>query len=275
MSFKNNADKDFFGNNIVYRTMDSWGEIFVIDRGSIRALNFDPVYDQTGIYLQYPHIPVHEYTRVMLLVLAFINPGHITLLGLGGGSLMHCLHFLLPECFLFCIELRKKVYEVALNFFQLPKNEYIEVLIANAQIALKFQKSASTQVIFSDMYLDYGMESFQVQQEFIEHSHRILDDTGWLVINFHELPESDSTFIQSLQDYFSVLFICPTVSDNYILFASKSPLQEEFSVQYQKKLTVLENRLHIKLQRLFKKIKLYGKEIKEDNDYLNCKTDLQ
>ncbi|HHT0593344.1 TPA: spermine synthase [Legionella anisa] len=261
MGSKNSNNNDFFGNTVIYRTNDCWGDIFVVDKKNIRALNFDPVYDQTGIYIQYPHIPVHEYTRVMVLVLALLKPNHVTLLGLGGGSLIHCLHFLLPECHLFCTELREKVYDVAMNFFQLPKAQNIEILIADAQYAIKFQKSKSTQIVFADLYLDYGMDLFQTQQQFIEQTHRILDDRGWLVINFHELPELDSLFIQCMQDYFADLFICPTVSNNYILFASKSSVKDLHLDNYQMPLIELENKLNIKLLRLFKKIKRYMNEI--------------
>lgn len=110
------------------------------------------------------------------------------------------------------------------------------------------------------MYLDYGMDSFQIQQQFIEQAYRVLDDTGWLVINFHELPELNSPFILSMRDYFAELFICPTVSDNYILFASKCSVAELHSERYQTILTELENKLNIKLLRLFKKIKNYKSE---------------
>ncbi|WP_454784531.1 methyltransferase domain-containing protein [Legionella sp. WA2024007413] len=252
------TDEDFFGRTIIYQTYDSWGNIFVLDRGNIRALNFDPVYDQTGIYIQYPHIPVHEYTRAMLLVLAFIDPEHITLLGLGGGSLIHCLHFLFPQCSLFCIELREKVYEVALDFFQLPQNPNIEILIADAHVAMKFQKNKTTQVIFADMYHEYGMDGFQIQQKFIEQAYRVLDDSGWLVINFHELPELHSTFIQYMRDYFAELFICPTISDNYILFASKATVSDVHADHYQNVLSEFENKLNIKLIRLLKKVRRYS-----------------
>lgn len=264
MGSKNLNNDDFFGNTVIYRTNDSWGDIFVVDKKNIRALNFDPVYDQTGIYIHYPYIPVHEYTRVMVLVLALIKPSHITLLGLGGGSLIHCLHFLLPECHLFCIELREKVYAAAVDFFQLPKAQNIEILIADAQVAIKFQKSKGTQIVFADLYLDHGMDLFQTQQQFIEQTHRILDDQGWLVINFHELPKLDSFFIQYMQDYFADLFICPTVSNNYILFASKSSVQDLHLDNYQMSLAELENKLNIKLLRLFKKIKRYKSETNEE-----------
>ncbi|HHS8487690.1 TPA: spermine synthase, partial [Legionella anisa] len=177
---------------------------------------------------------------------------------------IHCLHFLLPECRLFCIELREKVYGAAMDFFQLPKAKNIEIEIADAQVAIKFQKSNSTQIVFADMYLDYGMDLFQIQQQFVEQTHRILDDFGWLVINFHELPELDSFFIQCMHDYFADLFICPTVSNNYILFASKSSVKDLHLGNYQMPLAELENKLNIKLLRLFKKIKRYKSETNEE-----------
>lgn len=38
-------EKDFFGDPIIYRTRDSWGEILVIDRKMKRVLAFDPIYE--------------------------------------------------------------------------------------------------------------------------------------------------------------------------------------------------------------------------------------
>lgn len=248
-------EHDFFGNHIAFRTSDQWGEIVVIDRGNLKVLNFDPVYDQTCIYIKYPHIPVHEYIRVMLLVLAFINPSHITILGLGGGSLLHSLHYLLPECSLFCVELRQKVYDIAINFFQLPVRKNINIMITDAKSAIKYQESGSTQVLFADIYLSYGMDSFQIQKLFIEQCYRVLDDTGWLVVNYHELPEDNSAFIQCLHEYFAEILFCGTVSGNYILFASKSPIEDLQASDYQTAIVELETKLNIKLLRLFKRFK--------------------
>ena len=121
-----------------------------------------------------------------------------------------------------------------------------------------FRESKNTQVLFADMYLNYGMNSFQVQKQFIEHSHRVLDDTGWLVINYHELPRFDSDFIQCLQSYFAEVLICPTVCGNYILFSSKSRVENLHLDGYVTSITELEKKLKIKLLRLFKKMNRYN-----------------
>ena len=252
LTISNINEKDFFGNPIVYTTKDQWGDIMVIDRKECRVLAFDPVYEQSCIDLKKPHIPVHEYTRIMLLVLAFINPHHITILGLGGGCLLHCLNYLLPRCTLFSVELREKVYQIALDFFRIPTQHNINVLISDAKLAMGRCKDRSTQIIFADMYQSYGMNPFQMQKKFIQQCHRVLDDTGWLVVNYHQLPEFNSSFIQCLQCYFAEVFVCPALSGNYILFARK------YSVgainKHQASVFELEKQLNIKLTHLFKRI---------------------
>ena len=252
LTISNINGKDFFGNPIVYRTNDQWGDIMVIDRKNCRVLAFDPIYEQSCIDLKNPHIPVHEYTRIMLLVLAFINPHHVTILGLGGGCLVHALHYLLPQCALFSIELRKKVYETAVNFFLIPVQHNINITISDAEVAITRCADHSTQIIFADMYKSYGMNPFQMQKQFILQCHRVLDDSGWLVVNYHQMPELNSSFIKCLQRYFAELFVCPALSGNYILFARKYTMGT--INKHQIALFDLEKKLNIKLTHLFNRI---------------------
>ncbi len=251
-TISNSNEKDFFGNTIIYRTNDQWGDIFVIDKQNCRTLAFDAVYEQSCIDLKKPHIPVHEYTRIMLWVLAFINPRHVTVLGLGGGCLLHCLSYLLPQCQLLAIELRKKVYEVALNFFMIPTQHNIHISISDAKIAMNHCDDGSTQIIFADLYQSYGMNPFQMQKEFVQQCQRVLDNTGWLVVNYHQLPEPNSIFIQCLRYYFAEIFVCPAFSGNYILFARKHPIGPINN--YHTNILDLEEKLDIKLTHLFKRV---------------------
>lgn len=252
LTISNSNEHDSFANTLVFRTEDQWGDIMVIDKKKCRVLAFDPVYEQSSVDLKNPHIPVHEYTQIMLLVLTFINPKHITMLGLGGGCLLHCLHYLLPQCTMLTFELREKVYDVALNFFQIPTSNNISIMISDAKLALKRCPDQSTQIIFADMYQSYGMDPFQMQKQFIKQCHRILDDTGWLVVNYHQLPELNLSFIHYLQRNFAEVLVCPAFSDNYIIFARKTlagPLGEHQAALYD-----LESKLNIKLTPLFKRL---------------------
>lgn len=249
------TERDFFGNSIIYHTQDEWGDIFVIDKKHSRVLTFDPVYEQSSISLLTPHIPIHEYTQVMLLVLAFINPSHITILGMGGGSLIHCLHYLLPQCTLLSIELRKKVYEVAVNFFLLPTHPNLQTIISDAKWAIKTMRDKSTQIIFADMYHSYGMHPLQLQKQFLYQCQRILDDHGWLVVNYHQLPELNSGFMKVLQRYFAKIFVCPAFSGNYIILACKSSSRSSHRNHNLIAISKIEKQLNLRLMNLFKRLK--------------------
>lgn len=253
LDIHNITEKIFFNNTIVHRTQDAWGDIMVIDRGSCRVLAFDPIYEQSSVDLKNPHIPVHEYMRVMILVFAFIQPRHVTIFGLGGGCLVHCLHHLFPTCTLHSIELRQKVYDVAIDFFRAPIKNNITVTIADAKLAITRCENKSTQIIFSDLYHAFGMNPFQIQKKFIHHCHRILDDTGWLVVNYHQLPELNSGFIRCLRRYFAEIFVCPSQGGNFILFASKKPVGN--TNRQQATISELEKSLNIKLAQLFMQFK--------------------
>lgn len=211
----------------IYRTSDEWGEISVVDQGNFRILTFDPVYqknsiEQSRIDLENPHKLVHEYTRAMMLVLAYIQPQHATILGVGAGCLIRGLHDIFPQCELQGVELRQQVYEVARQFFKLTINKHIKITIADAMLYLQSAADKSTNVIFADLFTAVGMNPVQIQEEFIEQCYRVLDQQGWLVVNLHRSPLLDSGLSHYLHHHFSEILICPTDYGNYILYASKS-----------------------------------------------------
>ena len=127
------GERDFFGDPIIHRTNDAWGDILVIDHRCYRNLTFDSICQQSSMHLNRRHILVHEYTRAMMLVLAFIKPRHVTILGLGGGCLLRSLYHILPKCELQAVELRQRVYEVATEFFGIPLSKKVTITIADAK----------------------------------------------------------------------------------------------------------------------------------------------
>ena len=71
---------------IIHYTRDALGGILVVDYRKHRVMTFDSVFEQSKIDRRKPHLPVHEYSRAMLLPVAFAQPAHATVLGL---SLIH------------------------------------------------------------------------------------------------------------------------------------------------------------------------------------------
>jgi len=207
---------------IVLSTSDHIGNILVVDYRHYRVLTFDSIYEQSGYSLEKPHSVVHEYIRIMMLALGFTTPHHITLLGLGGGSLLRSIHHHLHKCHFHVVELRAKVFEVAKYYFDIPVDGRVKYTISDAKVQLRAAPDASTDIIFSDLFDAYFMSPIQTQKKFVFECFRALTKDGWLVINFHHLPHGRSLFFDALVEHFAKVFICPGELGNYILFATKS-----------------------------------------------------
>ncbi|MFT7185822.1 MAG: spermidine synthase [Pseudohongiellaceae bacterium] len=207
--------------DIIYNTCDEHGNILVFDDMAYRVLNFDSPFEQSSMSLSHPYRLTLKYTQLMILVLAYKKPNHITLLGLGGGSLLRTLHHVLPECFFSVFELREKVLTVAKEFFFIPIDERVNIIINDAIVEISYAEKDSTDIIFSDLYSAYEMIPAQTQYKFLKECDRILTDDGWLVMNFHKLPDTGSIFLKKLMRLFPTVII-GSEKGNFILYASKS-----------------------------------------------------
>ncbi len=207
---------------IIHSSSDEFGNILVIEYPRYRALSFDSVYEQSAYDVLRPYALVHEYTRIMMLVIGLIEPRHVTLLGLGGGSLLRSLHHCLSHCRFHVIELRPKVHDIAKRYFDIPDDERVRVTIGDASDALATLQKAGTDIIFADIYDAYQMHSLQQQRRFVEECWRGLGADGWLVINYHRLPDFDSAFFAQLNRRFGRMMVCSGKFSNHILFAGKS-----------------------------------------------------
>ncbi len=222
MAYKRNSPITKIPAKLIHRTSDEYGIIMVLDYPRYRVLSFDSFYEQSGFYLEKPYELVHEYTRIMMLTLGFTTPKHITLLGLGGGSLLRSLHFYLDNCEFHVVELRQKVFDIAKNYFDIPTDSRVRFSIDDAQLQLSETNSCSTDIIFSDIYDAADMSSIQVQKMFLIECERTLTQQGWLVINYHKLPDRHSVFFETLNELFPTLMICAGEFNSHVLFACKS-----------------------------------------------------
>jgi len=242
----------FNKGEIIHHSRDKIGSILVIDYRKHRVLTFNSVFEQSKIDRRYPHLPVHEYNRAMLLPAAFINPGHVTILGLGGGVMASAFHHLYPECRVHAVELRQAVLDVAREYFGLPDSDRLSVTIADARNALNDLPDASTDMILSDLYNADRMSPAQAQRQFVESCSRVLSPSGWLVLNYHRTPDAEGPYFRQLRKHFAALLVFKSKTNNTIVYASKKP----FEPMHPKDplLSSLEKRLPIDWSRLMSRV---------------------
>ncbi|MEX2475519.1 spermidine synthase [Marinobacter sp.] len=242
----------FGKGDIVHQTRDALGSILVIDYRKHRVLTFNSVFEQSKIDRHYPHLPVHEYNRAMLLPAVFAHPHHVTILGLGGGVMASALHHLYPECRIHAVELRQAVVDIAREFFALPDSERLAVTIADARNALENLPQASTDMILADLYNADRMSPAQAQRQFVDQCSRALTDQGWLVLNYHRTPDPEGPYFRQLKQHFAVLLMFRSKSNNTVIYASKTHFESVHSKN--PLLAEMEKRLPIGWCRLMTKV---------------------
>ncbi|MCX4029605.1 spermine synthase [Endozoicomonas sp. SM1973] len=236
----------------LYRNEDSHGRVVVLEYAGSRILTFDSIYEQSCILITRPYSLVYEYLQAMLMGLVFVTPKHVTLLGLGGGSLASCLHHFLPSVELHIIELRQMVIDVAFKYFQLPTDDRLTIIQSDAQKYLPKAIKGSTHIIFSDIYQAWGMHSYQKRKAFVEDSFALLSDDGWLVINYHQAPNFNEPFFYELCAKFPEVYLCLVDStENRIILCGKSKLTLDLKL-YEAKAKALERLMDIPIARYFK-----------------------
>jgi len=237
----------------LYRTEDEQGLVIVTEQGDKRILSFASDLQQSCVDMHRPYYLLHEYTQIMLLGLVFAEPENITMLGLGGGGLAHCLNHFYPQCVTRVVEIRQEVIDVAYSWFNLPRKANLKVICSDANEYIKQVKSTSINLLLCDLYEANGMSEMQQQAEFIEHCYQTLNDDSCLVINFHNMPEEDSDVMQKIKQRFTEVFVCDVFIGNWVLFCLKANSGFEKS-ELEDRARVLAKKVGMPLMYYFKQL---------------------
>lgn len=211
-------------NNEIFRTSDEQGSIVVYELKKFRILTFDSISEQSKVRMGDPFCLDHEYIQAMLLPLLHMKPKHVTLLGLGGGALASCLYYMFYDVKLVAIEWREAVINIAYDYFDLPKDDRLEVKNIEALSWMKKLPEKSTDLILSDLYHAAGMNSIQAEKPFFEYCQSALRDWGWLVLNYHVIPTANPSVMDDLCDCFPSVFMLSVNTENWIVIASKQEI---------------------------------------------------
>jgi len=222
-----------YGGELIHQTSDSYGSIEVIDyQGVIRSMHFGNKTQQSASLLCNPFFLVHNYAQAMLLPLCWQHPSRVLVLGLGSGSIVKYLYNYFQDINIDTIELRKKVIDIASQYFCLPDpdnrltiyNESIDEWLNRENICKKYD------LVLVDVFLtsSTGKDITVDVSEQLDKIAGLLTDNGIIVFNqlgsdYHLYPGFNPIFKKFKNHLYSI----DVKSANSILIASKSNIPDE------------------------------------------------
>ncbi|MBE7216666.1 methyltransferase [Shewanella benthica] len=207
---------------ILHESQDELGPLIVLDDKYMRVLSFGDNDEQSKLLKSEPHIPQHTYIQAMLLVLLFIKPKRVIILGLGGGGLIHALRRFDTGIKVTAVELRAQVIELARRYFQLPIGKKLSIIHQDANLFLEQGDHKKADVIFADIYGADGVDENQLSETFIANAAALIKTDGYLVLNCWKEHSQNRVLLSHLQRHFSEVRACLTGGGNWVVFAGKT-----------------------------------------------------
>lgn len=193
---------------------------FIIEDGRTRRLHFKLGFIQSSMRIDDPFALDFAYTRKMMAFLLFVpDPGHVLMVGLGGGSLAKFCHRHLPHARLTVVEVNPDVITLS-NEFNIPDDERLAIIQADAADYLPMAEG-DTDVLLLDGFDTEGIAPTFLSHSFYRAARRRLRPAGILVANFAGPREVWQRHFKLLYEVFDGRVHLGRVSagDNHVAFA--------------------------------------------------------
>ena len=208
------------GGELIYTCKDKYGPIEVVEfKNTIRGLHFGNKTQQTGMFLYNPIILIHKYTQAMLTPICWMQPEKTLILGMGGGSLTKYLMHYFPEMHIDAIELRKKVIEIAQQYFFLPEiNNQFHIHCSSVEEYLSENKNDQYDLILVDLFLTKKNQDITVSiTEKLKELRSIISKKGCICINLIGNTYYDYSNLESLRNEFKLNIYAIHIEDNNVV----------------------------------------------------------
>ena len=205
---------------ILYETESMGIPIQVIDKTNVRHLRFGNSIRQSSINKERPFKLQTKYTRDMAKVFDHYKdiPETILILGLGAGTIPSYLYHRFPKTKIYVIEILPELKEIASDYFSMPRNERLEIVIGDA-----YDYIMETQIQFDLIFMDvFGKNTipkkFSTEKFYIGLS-KLTSSAGYVAFNTWIDPSSYNNYIRKLKTAFdTVIEECVPISGNHIAF---------------------------------------------------------
>ncbi|MFP5417973.1 MAG: polyamine aminopropyltransferase [Gammaproteobacteria bacterium] len=156
----------------------------VVEERGVRTLRLGSCAIQSAMRVSRPWDLELAYTRAMMSFLMFNSaPGHVLMVGLGGGSLAKFMRKHLPQTHVTAVEIDPRVIAAARSQFELPPDDdTLTVVEADGAFFVK-QHPASADVILLDGFDAGNQVATLATHTFYSACRRALKPGGILVVN--------------------------------------------------------------------------------------------
>lgn len=246
---------------LIYQIEDADGIIQVKDTNDLRSLHFDSEPFQSAMSLTKPDELYFDYTKAMMSYLLFNDMGNddILLIGLGGGSLAKYILKHCPDCRVEAIEYRAAVAEIAHDYFELPRNNRLNIVIDDGsryvQTRLNLQREFYS-VIMLDAFDATGMAESLCNPQFLATCQAMLKKDGILVVNLWHTTEQFKQLFSWLGSLFEAkLLLLPIqgmVNVIGLFFHEDTPIYSQKALK--KRAIQLEKTHHLPFKQFLKEL---------------------
>ena len=205
---------------ILYEVESMGMPIQVIDKTNVRHLRFGNSIRQSSINKKSPFKLQTKYTRDMMGVFDHYRdiPETILVLGLGAGTIPSYLYRRFPKTKIYVIEILPELKEIASDYFSMPRNERLEIVIGDAYDYIK-ETQIQFDLIFMDVFSKNAIPKKFCTEEFYTGLKRLISANGYVVFNTWIDPSSCNNYIRKLKTAFdTVIEECVPISANHIAF---------------------------------------------------------
>jgi spermidine synthase len=203
---------------------------FVYETLTRKALHFSICEVQSRMDLRDPYALDLEYTRTMMAFLLFAPaPRHITMIGLGGGSLAKFCHRHLPHARIDVVEINPHVIALRDDFHVPPDDARFRVIAGNGA---RYVRGGATRcdTLMVDGFDSDGQPGGLCSQRFYDDACDMLQPGGMLVVNLHSGHRDHARHLERIRRSFAgaMLVVDDGGLGNSIVFACKGPALERF-----------------------------------------------
>lgn len=200
------------------------GKPYVAERKGILELHFDRLSIQSEMDISMPDELVLGYTRAMMTFLLLEpSPKHITMIGLGGGSLAKYCYRYLPQTDMTVVEINPDVIALRNAFAIPPDDARFRVLLGDGAAYVSAPDTA-LQVLLVDGFDADGQTIQLSSQGFYNNCFASLADGGMMVANLWGSNPGCQEYVAKIKKSFAnrVLLVDVDGSSNKIAIAIKN-----------------------------------------------------